>query len=67
MLQFISEFLMESIETLEHIANEKKPPLMLGQLERKLDTLKMDRHWHTKKLAETKASLEEMDAEYLSG
>jgi hypothetical protein len=66
-LQFISEFLTESIETLEHIANEKKPPLTLGQLERKLDTLKMDRHRHAKKLAETKASLEEMDAEYLSG
>ena len=64
-MQFISEFLTESVETLERIANPKKPPMKLSQIEEKrneVNEVKDDAE-----LATLKAELKEMDNAYLSG
>lgn len=63
--QFILEFLTESVETLERIANLKKLPMKLSELEEKRNM--MNEIEDTSELAALKAELKEMDDTYLSG
>jgi hypothetical protein len=57
--------LTESVETLERITNEKKPPLSLEEVVEKRNGLEDLRN--TRKIPELKASLGKMDKEYLCG
>ena len=63
--QFISEFLTESVETLERIANPKKPPMKLSEIEEKRN--EVNEVQGDEELAAVKAELKEMDNAYLSG
>jgi len=54
------------VETLEHIMSTEKPPLSLGQIEKRRNALAKFAN-NQKKSAEVKASLQEMDKVYLHG
>lgn len=63
--QFLSEFLIESVETLERIANETPPPLGPQAILKKIEDLAGTND--ETKIKEIKDSLSEMDKIYVSG
>ena len=63
--QFILEFLIESVETLKHIASPTEPPLGYQEILKKIEEFAETDD--KTKLEKLKASLSEMDKVYLSG
>jgi hypothetical protein len=57
--------LAESVETLERIVNENAPPLSFAEINQKCDEMKQTRD--KKRVAEAKASLQDMEKQYVSG
>lgn len=64
-LQFLSEFLTESVETLERIANPKKPVLKLAEIVAKREAI--GEAQEERAIMKLKKSLKEMDEAYLCG
>ena len=64
-MQFLSEFLTESVETLERIANPKKPVLKLAEIVEKREAIG-EAH-EERAIMKMKKSLKEMDEAYLCG
>ena len=56
--QFISEFLIESVEFLERIANEKEPPMQLSEIEAKREEMYDE---DPEKQKEVRAEFKEME------